>query len=172
VGYDVTMGAKAEVPVVEYLHTSYPGLDREYRDGELVERSLPDYLHSRTQILLGVFFEALRKRLSVYACSELRVKLREGLFLIPDVAVFWPSPPASAVPEAPPLIVIEILSPDDRMTAVLDKLREFEAWGVRHVWLADPHSRRLYAYEAGLTERFALAIPELGVEVTAADIFE
>ena len=166
------MGAKAGVPVSEYLHTSFPDLDREYRDGELVERSVPDYLHSRTQVLLVVFFEALRKRLSVYACSELRMKLREGLFLIPDVAVFWPSPPATAVPEAPPLVAIEILSPDDRMSAVLDKLREFKEWGVRHVWLADPHSRRLYAYEAGLTERPVLAIPELGVEVAAADIFE
>ena len=65
--------------VEEYLHTSFVDLDREYRDGEVVERSLPDYLHSRTQALLGVFFEALRKQLLVYACPELRMKLRTGL---------------------------------------------------------------------------------------------
>ena len=39
------MGSKAALPVEEYLHTSFPDLDKEYRDGELVERSLPDYLH-------------------------------------------------------------------------------------------------------------------------------
>lgn len=50
------MSAKAGIPVAEYLHTSFPNLDREYRDGEIVERSLPDYLHARTQMLLGVFF--------------------------------------------------------------------------------------------------------------------
>ncbi|MDP8988799.1 MAG: Uma2 family endonuclease [Acidobacteriota bacterium] len=82
------MCAKAGISVAEYLHTSFPDLDREYRDGELVERSVPDYLHGRTQALLLVFFEALRKKLSFYACSETRVKVREGLYLIPDVSVF------------------------------------------------------------------------------------
>jgi hypothetical protein len=53
-----------------------------------VERSVPDCLHGRTQALLLVFFEALRKKLSFYACSETRVKLRECLYLIPDVSVF------------------------------------------------------------------------------------
>jgi hypothetical protein len=30
------------IAVEQYLHSSFPGLDREYRDGEIVERSLPD----------------------------------------------------------------------------------------------------------------------------------
>lgn len=165
------MSAKAGIPVQEYLHTSFPDLDREYRDGEVVERSLPDYLHARTQMLLGVFFEALRKRLPVYACSELRVKLRTGLYLIPDVTVFWPSKPA-AIPDSPPLVAIEILSPDDRLAKVREKLEEYKSWGVPHVWLVDPHSRRLYTCEKGLSEVAALPVPELGVTVTADDIFE
>ena len=103
--YAPTMGAKKAVPVEEYLHTSFDGLDCEYRDGELVERTMPDYLHGRTQLLLGLFFEALRKRSSIYACVETRMKLREGLYRIPDVAVFWPSEPAP-VPDFPPLIAI------------------------------------------------------------------
>ena len=85
------MDAKTGVSIAEYLHTTFPDLDREYRDGELVERSWPDYLHSRTQALLVFFFEALRKRFPIYACPELRVKPREGLFLIPDVCAFWPA---------------------------------------------------------------------------------
>ena len=166
------MGAKAGVSVEQYLHTSFPDLDREYRDGELVERSLPDYLHSRTQVLLTAFFEALRKRFPVYACTELRVKMREGLYLIPDVCVFWPEPPPLAVPDRPPFIAIEVLSPDDRLAAVREKLEEYKAWGVSHVWLADPHSRRMYTCEAGLVETPVFAIPELGVDVTPGDIFE
>jgi len=166
------MGARTGVSVEEYLQTGYPGLDREYRDGELVERSLPDYLHGRMQALLLAFFEALRKRaIPVYACSEVRLKLREGLFLIPDVCVFWPEEPREAVPNQPPLIAVEILSPDDRMAEVRDKLETYRAWGVPRVWLVDPHSRRMYACEAGLAETASLKVPELGVEVTAADLF-
>ena len=166
------MGAKAGISVDEYLHTSFPDLDREYRDGELVERSVPDYLHGRTQALLLVFFEALRKKLSFYACSETRVKVREGLYLIPDVSVFRPSPPPSSVPDQPPFIAVEILSLDDRWTAVREKLEAYKFWGVPHVWLVDPHSRRMYTCEAGLTEVATLRIPELDVEVTPGEIFE
>jgi Uma2 family endonuclease len=165
------MGARTVLSVEEYLHTSFPDTDREYRDGDLVERSLPDILHGRTQMLLGAFFESSRKRLSVYACSETRMKLRQGLFRIPDVAVFWPTLP-SGVPETPPLIAIEILSPDDRFPEVREKLEEYRAWGVKHVWLVDPHSRRMYTCDAGLAEVPSLRVEELGVELTAADIFE
>jgi Uma2 family endonuclease len=119
-----------------------------------------------------VFFEALRRSLPVYACPELRLKLRQGLYLIPDVAVFSPEPPASNIPDVPPLIAIEILSPDDRMTAVREKLEEYNAWSVPHVWLCEPHSRRLYVCEPGLVEVASLAIPELGVEITPGQIFE
>jgi Uma2 family endonuclease len=165
------MATKAAISLEEYLHTSFPGVDPEYRDGEIVERALPDYFHGATQLLLGSFFMALRKRLPVYACSETRMKLPEGRCLIPDVAVFWPSRP-DLVPDSPPLIAVEILSPDDRMTAVCEKLQEYRAWGVGHVWLVDPHSRRLYACDTGLTEVNSFAVPELGIELRPAEIFE
>ena len=44
------MGARTAISVEEYLRTSYPGLDREYRDGEVLERTVPDFLHSYTLI--------------------------------------------------------------------------------------------------------------------------
>jgi Uma2 family endonuclease len=166
------MGARAGISVDEYRHTSLPDLDREYRDGELVGRGVPDYLHGRTQALLLVFFEALRTKLSFYAGNETRVKVREGLYLIPDVSVFRPSPPPSSLPDQPPFIAVEILSPDDRLNAIRDKLEEYKSWGAQHVWLVDPHSRRMYMCEAGLTEVPTLGIPELGVEVTPDEIFE
>jgi hypothetical protein len=54
------MGSKTALSVDQYLHTSFPDLDREYRDGQVVERSLPTFLHGKTQIHLGVYFAALR----------------------------------------------------------------------------------------------------------------
>lgn len=169
--YALTMGTKAAISIEEYLHTSFPGVDCEYRDGELVERAMPDYLHGRTQALIVFFFETLRRRLSVLASVETRMKLRDGLYLIPDVSVFWPSPPAS-VPDQPPLVAIEVLSPDDRLTAVREKLQEYRAWGVGHVWLVDPYSRRLYTCDTGLTEVTSLSIPELGITLGPEQIFD
>jgi Uma2 family endonuclease len=165
------MGAKTGLSVEEYLHTTFPDLDREYRDGELVERSLPDYLHGKTQLLLAAFLAALRKQLSIFPCTETRMKIRIGRYAIPDLAVFWPEEPPP-VPEIPPLVAIEILSLDDRLTKVRDKLEEYKAWGVAHVWLVDPHSRRMYTCETGLVKTQSLKISELGVEITGADIFD
>ncbi len=48
--------------------------------------------------------------------------VRRGRYPIPDVAVFCPVDPAG-VPETPPLVAIEILSPDDRMSDVREKAR-------------------------------------------------
>jgi Uma2 family endonuclease len=159
------------MPVEVYLRTTYPDTDREYRDGDVLERTLPDYLHGKTQMLLLLFFGALRQSLSIFPCSEVRMKLREGLYLIPDVAVFHGVEP-SEIPDVPPLIVIEILSPDDRLTQVRYKLDEFRRWGVAHVWLVDPLGRHLYSYESGLQEVDSLQVPELAVELGSKDVFE
>jgi Uma2 family endonuclease len=166
------MSSKAGITAAEYLHTSYPDLDREYRDGELVERSLPDSLHGKTQFLIAAFFATIWKRLSPHVRIETRMKLAEGLYLIPDVAVFHPAEPAAKVPEQPPLIAIEILSEDDRMNAVRTKLQEYRNWGVQHVWLVDPYSSKLYCCNEGLHEVASLQVAALGIEMTPADLFE
>jgi Uma2 family endonuclease len=166
------MGTKAALSVEEYLHTSFPNLDKEYREGELVDRSLPDLLHSTTQAFIIAFFMAIRKTLLVFPCPELRLKLRSGLYLIPDVSVFHPAKPSAPVPDTPPFIAIEILSKEDRLSKVREKLEEYRAWGVAHVWLVDPYSKRLYTCEDGLKEVAALSVPELGIEVHPPDLFE
>lgn len=159
------------VTVEQYLHTSFSDLDKEYRDGELVERSLPAYLHGKTQARLGAFFGARRGAHSLYACIGTRMKLRSNLYLIPDVAVFYPTEP-SEIPDFPPLIAIEILSPDDRLSAVRDKLEEYRAWGVAHVWLVNPYSKRMYTCDGALSEVHALSVPKLGLELNSSDVFQ
>jgi Uma2 family endonuclease len=166
------MGTKVAMSVEEYLHTSFSDLDKEYRDGEVVERSMPDNLHSATQALLIAFFAALRKTLLLYPRPELRLKIRPGLIRIPDVSVFYQEPPTERYPSTPPFIAIEIVSLDDRMSDVRSKLEEYRSWGVPHVWLVDPHSRRLYTCDQGLHEVEILQVPELNLVVTSADVFE
>jgi Uma2 family endonuclease len=165
------MGVRTAIPLDQYLHTSFPDLDQEYRDGALVERTLPDYLHGKAQGLLFAFFAILRKRLSVFPCVETRMRIRPNVVLIPDVAVFYPMEPA-LLPESPPLVVIEVLSVDDRMPSVKEKLEEYRVWGVPHIWLVDPHSRLLYIWHNGLKEVDSLKIPDLDIEVLPRDVFD
>jgi len=43
------MATKPLVPVEEYLRTSFDGPDREYLDGEIVERNVGENQHSEVQ---------------------------------------------------------------------------------------------------------------------------
>jgi Uma2 family endonuclease len=170
------MSAYAAISLDEYLHTSFPGLDREFRDGELVERSMPDYPHGKCQLKIGAFFMALPRELRLYPCSETRLRLSNNRVLIPDVAVFHPDEP-SGVPDSPPLVAIEILSPGDRLGDVREKLEEYRVWGVSYVWLVDPHSRRLYSCletsgEGRLREVDCFRIEDPEVELSPQDIFD
>jgi len=165
------MGAKSALSDEQYLHTSFPDLDKEYRDGELVERSLPTYPHSKATYRLLLFFGALAKTLALYPAPELRMKIRTGLYLIPDIALFHGDEPPD-VPESPPLVAIEILSPDDRLEKVSDKLEEYRAWGVPHTWAVDPVAQKFYSNDGKLVELDELSIPELGVTLRKPDIFD
>jgi hypothetical protein len=60
------MDAQTADRIEDYLATSFTDLDREYKDGAIVERGLPDYLHGKSQLLLGAFFLALRQSHSIY----------------------------------------------------------------------------------------------------------
>jgi hypothetical protein len=63
------------------------------------------------------------------------------------IAVFAESKPAEAIPSRPPLVVIEIICPDDRYSEMLERLAEYQQWGVANIWVVDPHRRTLAAYE-------------------------
>ncbi|HYL35470.1 MAG TPA: Uma2 family endonuclease [Bryobacteraceae bacterium] len=89
-----------------------------------------------------------------------------------DVAVFHPTEPQGRYPDTPPRVAIEILSLDDKLKDLREKLEIYRNWGVPHVWLVDPYSRRMYTCDAGLTEMPTLAIPELGIELTPAAVFD
>jgi Uma2 family endonuclease len=166
------MATQVLVSPEEYLKTSYPDLDREYVKGEVVERSMPTYLHSRVQALLCFLFEMLRRSHPVFVAPELRHILEPGAVVrIPDVAVFAESEPTGLYPKTPPLVAIEILSPDDRMSELLRKLAEYQAWGISNIWLINPEEKTLYIYdETGLHPVQSLPLPQYEFAITLADL--
>lgn len=164
------MAAHTQISVEEYLRTSFDDQDCEYVDGQIVERGMPDLPHSEAQKRLILWFGGMEEKLSLHCFPDLRLRTRERRYRVVDLAVFQ-GRPAERVPSSPPLVTIEILSPDDRFAEVLTKLEEYRAWGVAHVWFVDPISRKLYVYTAGLSETPVFQLPEHGVELAASEIF-
>jgi Uma2 family endonuclease len=46
------------------------------------------------------------------------------------------------------LLCCEILSPEDRLGAMLGKCEEYHAWGVAYCWVIDPVKRTAWEYHA------------------------
>jgi len=130
---------------------------------------VPDFFRGECEGLLVFFFFRLKKRQTFYPCISTRMRMPSNRVLIPDVTVFRERP--TRVPDKTPLIAIDVLSADDRRRAVENKLKEYKDWGIPHVWLVDPDSRRMYVYKDKLTEVATLPLPEYETEVTPADIF-
>ena len=50
------------------------------------------------------------------------------------------------IPRIPPFLVIEILSPEDRMSRMALRIRDYFDAGVEWVWLIDPEERIALVY--------------------------
>jgi len=139
------MPSRTLVSVDEYLHTSYDP-DCDYVDGEIVERNVGETDHSDCQGRIYAYFLNRSRQLRVYPLIEERVQVSGARFRIPDVCVVAGSKPTEQIFTAPPLIAIEVLSKDDRMAYMQEKIDDYLNFGVRYVWVVDPRSRRAWVY--------------------------
>jgi Uma2 family endonuclease len=72
-----------------------------------------------------------------------------------------------------PDLVIEIVSPDDEPMGLLQKIADYQAAGIPHIWVVDPYKRKLIEADAGGMRRptgMVLATPLVG-EVDFAPLF-
>lgn len=128
----------------EYLHGVWEP-DREYVNGEVVERNLGEKDHGAWQAALVALLRGWRQSAQIRVIPELRVRTMPDRYRIPDVVVLDRNPPDEQVITHPPLLCIEILSPEDRIGRIEDKIEEYFRMGVRAVWVIDP--RRNIGYQ-------------------------
>jgi Uma2 family endonuclease len=139
------MATSTIVPLEEYLHTSYEP-DCEYLDGELVERNVGTIRHSRVQGLLCGYFVERRKAWGIRALLSVRTHVGERRYRIPDLGIVRGPLPEGDVLTSPPWIWIEVLSPEDRMLRVVEKVREVIEFGCEWVWVIDPETLESRVY--------------------------
>jgi Uma2 family endonuclease len=158
------------IPMEEYLRTSYE-YDAEWVDGEVVERPLPNSDHSEAQANIDHGFVRSQKASRLFARPGLRVRVAPDRWRIPDISVFADEKPKGDYPSNV-FAAIEILSPDDSMSILYDKLSEYAAMGIRHIWVADPGHRRLLKYDnESLLRVEAIEFPDRAFRLTVDEIF-
>ncbi len=165
------VATKTQIRAEDYLRMTFEH-DAEFVHGEIVERSMPDLTHGRIQSLIVIAFGKLNPKYPFFPCVEVRIRVAEGVYRIPDVAVFAGKLPAQPVPDKAPLIVVEVLSKDDRYIDLIQKLDEYREWGVPHIWVVDPLTKRFSMYtELGLQNVSSLSLPDYPFQLTPSELF-
>lgn len=166
------MAAATQVSADEYLKTVYRP-DRDYVDGVVEERNLGEWDHSSVQTQFVVLFSKFRES-GLRAVTELRMRIRENRFRIPDVVVTIGKPDEQVLTK-PPLLCVEILSPGDTVSGLNERVRDYLDFGVPVVWVVDPRERRIWIYRpTGMEEATggSVKLDRTSIEVYFSEIFD
>jgi Uma2 family endonuclease len=167
------MATATLISVEEYLATSYSP-DVELIDGRLVERNLGEYDHSRLQTKVAGWFLSREREWNIRVVVEQRVQVKPGRFRIPDVSVISRDQPIEPVFTRPPLACIEVLSKDDTLLSLEDRVDDYIALGVGNIWVLDPVKRRAYICTKGSfrePDEGILVVPGSPIQIPLKDLF-
>ncbi len=140
-------GAKTLVSIDEYPHSSYEP-DCDYVHGELEDRNAGEKDHSKTMAALLFYLHQRRKQWGLYVGLTTRMRVSPARFRVPDICVYTLPEPDEQVFTRQPLLCIEVLSPEDRMSRMQRRIDDYLNFGVRYVWVADPKTLKAWIYTA------------------------
>jgi Uma2 family endonuclease len=155
------MGVGTLIPVDEYLRTSYRP-DCDFVEGEVLERNVGKRRHGYAQARISAWFIERQQVLHLVPLTELRMRLAPSRIRTPDVVLSEVPLPDEEVFTSPPYLCIEVMSPDDTVAAMQDRLDDYLQFGVPNIWVIDPWKHRGWAVTA---EGWATAAG--GIMVTA-----
>ncbi len=134
------MAAAAKVSLQDYFNTSYRP-DVEYIDGELKEKPVVGFAHGEVQGFLFSWFSRHYQEWNIRCAVETRTWVSAEHVRLPDVVVIAAEDRRKGALDRPPLIAIEVLSPTDTYQDLKLRAADFEAMGVRNIWLIDEDAR-------------------------------
>ncbi len=158
------------ISLEEYMHTSY-WPDCEYIDGEIVERSVGQGKHTVAQLAVGSILREYALPRQLWAATGWRVQVTATRVRVPDVCVVQK---LEDVVTEPPLLCVEVLSPDDRWSRTNGVISDYQAMGVPCVWVIDPWSSRAWIFDLDQPPREVfdgkLAAQSLDLEIQLRDV--
>jgi Uma2 family endonuclease len=168
------MATPVLIPVSEYLKTRFRP-DCDYIDGEVKVRHLGETPHGTAQSVIAAIFLANRKSWQVRAITEQRIQTSLSHFRVADVCVLRFGEPPGPIVHTPPLVCVEVLSPEQSLADVQEVVNDYVNMGVENIWILDPAQRIAWiatakGFELLSSEEFSVA--GTGIRIALADIYE
>ena len=116
----------------------------------------------------------LRQEWNVRVLMAQRVEVTSNRFRVPDVCIFSREQPVEQVFTQPPLLCIEVLSKDDTLRSMQDRIDDYLAFGVPNIWVLAPTKRRAYICTHGdfrESDDGVLAIEHSPIRIVLSDLF-
>jgi Uma2 family endonuclease len=157
--------ATTQVSLADYLSMDHEP-DCDYVDGELEERNVGEKDHSAVQAFFIKWLAANEENLKLEALPEIRMRVSPSRVRIADIAVLPLDAPYEGVLSHPPVAVIEVLSPEDRVSRYQQRLDDYRTMGVANVWVIDPMRRKAFDCSQGgwqPVEKFWIASPAVEI---------
>jgi Uma2 family endonuclease len=157
----------------QYLRTVFRP-DCDFVDGRVEGRNLGEFEHSRVQHMLDRIFGINEKAWGVVTNPECRLQVAPRRYRIPDVMILPRGRKYARVIRETPLLCIEVLSPEDTWARIRERLDDYLAMGVEHVWCFEPDAREVRRYTAKGFDRVTepeLTIPGTAIHVSIAEVF-
>ena len=166
------LAASTQISVEEYLKTVYRP-DCDYVDGVVEERNLGERDHSWIQWNLIGFFRSRFRETGIAALPEWRFQVKSTRFRVPDVVVTRGKPEEQILTK-PPLLCIEILSPEDTVSRTNERIQDYLDFGVPVIWLVDPAEKTLWIYRRNGMQQAtdSVKVDGTSVEIPFSEIFD
>jgi Uma2 family endonuclease len=160
---------------------------REKRDTDMTKRNR---FHSRIMVrvsqVLANWLDQQPEPRGAVLCGKAGVRLQHDPDSTVGVDVVYVSAEVYArqtdettVIDGVPVVVVEILSPNDTVEEINEKIDDYRSAGAPLVWVIDPHDRTVTVYRQGAEPELVNARQELtaephlpGFRVPAARLFE
>ncbi len=127
------------IPIAEYLNTTYRP-NREYIDGLVPGRNLGKWEHARIQALLTIWFGQHEQAWGIQTATEWRTQVSSTRVRIPDLILVRVGAQPDVL-DSPPILVVEILFPDDTYSDTQERANDYLSMGVEAIWMIDPKTR-------------------------------
>jgi len=167
------MSSTVLTPITGYLSANFRP-DREYIDGEIRERNVGEYEHSNLQGALIAWLRNRQREWNIRVLPEQRIQVSPTRFRVPDVCVIRRDQEIEPVFTRPPLICIEVLSKDDTLRSMQERVDDYLNFGVPNVWVLDPILRHAYVCSCGgfrEPEGRVLRTSDSGILIPLAELF-
>jgi Uma2 family endonuclease len=142
-----------KLTLIEFLNLPEIKPTKEYINGEIIEKPMPQSQHSRIQLKLGMLIENIASKNKIAsAFPELRCTFNDRS-IVPDLSILkWENIPLDNEGELvnkitiAPDWVIEILSPDQNSMKVTKNILFCLNYGCELGWLISPEDKSILVY--------------------------